>query len=294
MGSSTFNSKSYASYRANTIASKSTREIFSSTTINPEFNPKTIDVRESCDSSVNPESTAIILGLDVTGSMNNVSDATIKGIGTLMEQLHERKPISDPHIMCMGIGDVVCDNAPLQVTQFEADLKIATQLQSIWLENGGGGNQSESYTLPWYFAATKTAIDCHSVRGKKGYLFTIGDERIPATLTQAQINRVIGGAEKDYTAAELLEMVEETYEVFHLMVEQGGNYRRDGKNVVSSWVDVLGQRAIPLNDVARIPEVVISTIMRCEGMDDDAIMAAFDGEAATAVRHSLNLRRPRS
>jgi len=292
MGGSTFNSREYASYSKSTIASKSTREIFTAREINADFDPAKITMRESCDSVANPESTAIIIGLDVTGSMNNVSDATIKGVGTLMEQLHSLKPISDPHIMCMGIGDVSAgDRAPLQATQFEADLKIATQLKEIWLENGGGGNRSESYTLPWYFAATKTEIECHSARGKKGYIFTIGDERINDVLTKEQLNRVMGGgAERGYDAKELLEMAEEQYEVYHLMVEQGMNYRRDGENVVSSWTDVLGERAIPLNDVKRIPEVIISTIMRNEGKTDDEIIAAWDNDgAADSVRHSLNI-----
>ena len=33
----------------------------------------------------------------------------------------------------------------------------------------------------------KTSIDCFEKRGKKGYLFTIGDEQLPPTLTKAQI-----------------------------------------------------------------------------------------------------------
>lgn len=41
--------------------------------------------------------------------------------------------------------------------------------EGVWLGGGGGG--SESYTLPWLFAALHTATDTWSKRGCKGYLF---------------------------------------------------------------------------------------------------------------------------
>ena len=37
-------------------------------------------------------------------------------------------PVADPHMMIMGVGDAWCDRAPLQVTQFEPDIRIAEQL----------------------------------------------------------------------------------------------------------------------------------------------------------------------
>ena len=71
---------------------------------------------------------------DVTGSMGMIADALArKGLGTMVEEILARKPVSDPHIMCMGIGDVLYDRAPLQVTQFEADIRIAEQLEKLWL-----------------------------------------------------------------------------------------------------------------------------------------------------------------
>ncbi len=61
-------------------------------------------------------------------------------------------------MMVMGIGDAWCDRVPLPVTPFETDIRIARQLEQIFLEHGGGGNNFESYNLPWYFAAKRTAI----------------------------------------------------------------------------------------------------------------------------------------
>lgn len=62
----------------------------------------------------------------------------------------------------------------------------------IYFEKGGGGNDCESYTLPWWFAAMHTKCDNYIKRGKKGFLFTIGDECPPEDLSSYEIERVLG------------------------------------------------------------------------------------------------------
>jgi hypothetical protein len=157
MGTARWDPTDWSAYAASTTG-KTTDAVFASRAIDSDLNPFGVAVRESRDSDLNPESTAIIVGLDVTGSMGMIADALArKGLGTMVEEILARKPVSDPHILCMGIGDVLYDRAPLQVTQFEADIRIAKQLEKLWLEKGGGGNSCESYTLPWYFAALHTA-----------------------------------------------------------------------------------------------------------------------------------------
>jgi hypothetical protein len=75
-----------------------------------------------------------------------------------------------------AIGDATCDRAPLQVGQFESDNRMDDDLSRILLEGGGGGQKTESYELAMYFMARHTAADCYEKRGKRGYLFIIGDE----------------------------------------------------------------------------------------------------------------------
>ena len=53
-----------------------------------DLNPFGIAVRESRDSDLNPQSNAIIVGLDVTGSMGMIADALArKGLGTMVEEI---------------------------------------------------------------------------------------------------------------------------------------------------------------------------------------------------------------
>lgn len=267
-------------------ASKSTAQIYSARGMDPSLSPHGIKGRESCDSPDNPNSNAIIVALDVTGSMHTVLDAIArKGLNTLLTEIYNRKPVSDPHVMCMGIGDVAAgDSAPLQITQFEADIRIAQQLEKLYLEGGGGGNGSESYMLAWYFAAHHTTIDCFEKRQKKGYLFTIGDDGPTPRLTRDEIQTVMGyRPEADVDRDQLLTLVSRKWEVFHLTIAQGDTA---SPHVRQQWLELLGENAIWLEDHTRLAEVVVSIIQMREGTDQQAVVDSWDGSTAVVVQRA--------
>ncbi|MGE0251123.1 MAG: hypothetical protein AB7G80_07595 [Dongiaceae bacterium] len=275
---------------AATVATKAPEEIFTSSAMPDELDPLKIKFRESRDSEANPNATPIILACDVTGSMGMIADHIVRqGLGTLVEEIIKRKPVPDPHIMCMGVGDANYDRAPLQVTQFEADIRIAKQLAEIYIEHGGGGNCFESYNLPWFFAATKTRLDCVEKGRRKGLLFTIGDEEAPAPLTADQIRRYVGEDIGEGLSNEaLLEMVGRMYDVFHVIVEEGDYARHSRSSVVKSWNKTLGQgRVIRLSDHTKLAEVIVSAIQAHEGQDKIAVAKSWDGSTGLVVRDAI-------
>jgi hypothetical protein len=267
---------------------KRTEEIFTGSSMHPNLNPYGA-MRESRDSLVNPQANAIIIGLDVTGSMGIIADAMAReGLGTLVEEILKRKPVSDPHILACGIGDSYYDDAPLQVTQFEADIRIADQLKMIWLEKGGGGNSNEGYHLPWYFAAQHTQIDCFEKRNKKGYLFTVGDEEPPQELLASHAKAIFGDSlQRDLSVHELLTLVSRTYHVFHVVVEEGNHARMHLKPVLKKWNALLGQRVLRLKDYRRLAEVVVSAIEVNEGRDRESVARSWSGDTSMVVAHAL-------
>ncbi|NJM11432.1 MAG: VWA domain-containing protein [Synechococcaceae cyanobacterium SM1_2_3] len=293
MGTARWDPADWSAYAAST-KHKSTAAVFAARAIDPALNPFGVTLRESRDSAINPESNAIIVGLDVTGSMGMIADALARnGLGTMVEEILARKPVADPHIMCLGIGDILYDEAPLQVTQFEADIRIARQLEKIWLEKGGGGNCCESYTLPWYFAALHTSIDCFEKRGRKGYLFTVGDEEPPRDLPGAGIARVLGDSpQRDFDSHELLTLVSRMYHVFHVIVEEGSHARHDPRGVRDRWTDLLGQRVIGLSDHTKLAEVIVSAIEVNEGRDRDAVAKSWAKDTAKVVRRAVGALTP--
>jgi len=266
MGSGRFDHTAYANYTS-TTQDFSREQRFTSRGIKEELNPFGVKFRESRDSADNPKSNAIVIALDVTGSMGHISeDIAKKSLGILFNKLYDEQPVSDPHIMFMGIGDVAYDRAPLQVSQFEADIRIVEQLTGLWLEGGGGGNDHESYSFPWYFAAFHTSIDCFEKRGKKGYLFTVGDEEAPPILTKEQIAKVIGiTPQQDYTAEALYNLVSRIYNTYHIIIEEGNYARGDLPAVQNSWNKLIGQNCFSLKDHNKLADGIISIIQRNEG-----------------------------
>lgn len=288
MGSGSFDPKAYHTYASSTVG-KPTADIYGSTGMVDALNPLNVKYRESRDSADNPKSTPLIVGLDVTGSMGMLADVIAReGLGVLFNGILDRKPISDPHVMFMGIGDADYDRAPLQVSQFEADNRIVEQLTQLWLEHGGGGNNSESYHLPWYFAAFHTKHDSIEKRGKRGYLFTVGDEETPEPLTRDQIKRVTGEeVENDLSAAELLEMAQRSYDVFHIIIEEGGHARHYGDRVRQRWAQLLGQRVISLADHQKLAQTIVSAIEVAEGVDAHASVTGWDKKTAEIVHAAV-------
>ena len=273
-------------------STKSQQQIFTSRSMDPDFDPRNLKngVRESCDSTANPASTPIILAVDVTGSMGILAEQIAKNaLGVLVQEIYDRVPVTDPHVLVAAIGDVKCDSAPLQVTQFEADVVLVEQLQRLYIERGGGGNGGESYNLVWWFAANHTKADAITKRGRKGYLFTVGDERVHSFLTPYEVSSVFGDTsviEKPISTEDLFTMVSRDWEVFHLVVEESSAARSEGS--LDQWQGILGERALRLIDHTKLAEVVVSTIQVNEGANKAAVIGSWDGSTALAVKAALD------
>jgi len=261
MGNARWDANDWTSY-TKTVSNKSRKEIFTKREIDPALDPSKIDFRESVDSDANPESTPIILAVDETGSMGRLAEQIIKhDLGVIMKEIYDTKPVRDPHIMCMGVGDAFSDRAPLQVTQFEASVDAITQqVASIYLEANGGSNGGESYSLPWWFATFKVKTDAWRKRNKKGYLFTIGDECVLPIIEAEHIRSFMGvGCQEDIDTEKLLAVTQEYWNVFHLIIKPVNS-----QPVEKTWKRLLGEAAISVRDESYLAQGIVNTIAACE------------------------------
>lgn len=243
---------------------KSASEIFTQIKkreIHTLMDPHGLTKREARDSEAHPNTVPIIVALDLTGSMGHIPHDLIKdGLPTMMSGMIQ-KGVKDATVCFIGVGDHEVDRAPLQVGQFESgDAELDTWLTRTWPEGGGGGNAGESYHLAWLFAAQHTVIDSFEKRGKKGFLFTIGDEPCLDSLSASDIEHFLGyRPQKNFTAAELLKEAQKMYNVYHINVIHGG------RNETDHWTQKLGKNCLNVRDYTTIPTVIADTVVNnCE------------------------------
>lgn len=203
------------------------------------LDPKDLKVRESRDSAAHPTSNAIMVGLDVTGSMGAVVRKIHEKLPLLMGLLTRKSYVSDPQIMFSAIGDAYCDRSPLQVGQFESGAEMETDLSNFHLEGGGGGQNTESYELFAYVGARKTSIDCLEKRGKKGYCFIIGDEKAYPKVKKDQIDRLINvELEADLDTKAVFRELQDKYNVFYIIPKGSSNF--SDKNITNLMLPLSG------------------------------------------------------
>lgn len=286
MGYSRWSNDAYDHLKAS-YSSKSRAHVFSSTSIDKDMSPFGVQFRESRDSDTHPESLAIGVFLDVTGSMGSIPDMLIRHkLGHLMNTLISHG-VPDAHVLFGGIGDLYADKSPLQAGQFEAGTdELNKWLTKTYLEGGGGGQTKESYSLAWLFAARHTSIDCFEKRNQKGFLFTIGDEGDHEQLNSKALTSLLGYQfNENLSAKQVLAEAQRMYHVFHLHIHETATGQT--QSVIDDWKQLLQERVIIVEDYNNIAEIIASTVAVVMGADLKNVVAGFDNTTAKQVTNAL-------
>lgn len=288
MGTGSFTKSSWDTYlhTSGVGRARSADDIFktSRSKIGKDYLPYKV-TRESCDSSDHPESTPIAIGLDVTGSMNRVLEVAAKRVGDTILEIMDRKCVVGPQIMYAAIDDYITTSEKcLQITQFESDIRVAEQMHNLAFLRQGGGNDWESYADLWYFLRYHTKCDAFS-KGRKGVVFTIGDDGIQKTISKYEISEVFGDdVEKDISVKKLLSELNRNWEVYHLNI-LGGSC---SDYVLKQWEEYLGTHSIKVDDVNAIPEIIVSILQTLNGESVDSIVDSWSGSTALSVKNAIS------
>lgn len=242
-------------------------------------------VREARDSTEHPNSTPIAVLFDVTGSMGNVPVTLQKRLPDLLGLLTRGGYAQDPQILVGAIGDDQYDSVPLQVGQFESDNRIDQQLRDLYLESGGGGDRCEGYALAAHFLATRARLDSLDKRGRKGYLFLIGDEANKARLYARSVQQFIGDDQmEDLDVRDVYRRLEEKFHVYFIVPKLTSYY--DEPWLEEHWRAIVGERFLKLEDPEAVCDLIALTIgimedsiTLDEGLDDLAKLGSASGAA---------------
>lgn len=276
MGSSTFDRAEFKSYSRsmgktyNPTTNRVEGQVYRSMMLNEQLNPKNV-IRECCNSEEHPNTIPVILALDVTGSMGDACQETAEALGVIMEQLYTK--FKDIEIMVMGIGDLAYDNAPIQISQFESDVRIAEWLDKIYMEHGGGGNSYESYTAAWYMGLRHTKLDAYDKQGRKGIIITMGDEPLNPYLPKSELSNVTGDSlQGDIETKDLFKDASEKFDIYHIAVDSPQNSYSYYKNrIKESFGNLLGQRFM-ISTIGKLGDTICDCIANSV---DNGISSSF-------------------
>lgn len=254
------------------MASASVQEVYRENRLNPLLNPKNV-VRECLDTEEHPETIPVILALDVTGSMGSAATMCASKLDEIMKELYDK--VKDVEFLMMGIGDLACDDAPIQASQFESDIRILDQTTKVYFEGGGGGNSYESYTAAWYFGLHNTKLDCWK-RGKKGIIITMGDEPLNPYLPGRRLSEVLGTSTQDVDTEVLYKEVCEKYDVYHIAITNNSCYNRYKDEIKDSWGKLLNQHLI-IATSNELPKIISEIVAEHENNYSNTVTVTEEG-----------------
>lgn len=277
MGSGTVSHSSMRTYASSlgrsydSSTGRVTGQEFVARRIDPSLDPRNFKVRECVNSDEHPNTIPVILGLDVTGSMGEACSETAAALGTIIMNLY--KKFSDIEFCIMGIGDLAYDRAPVQMSQFESDIRIAESLDKIYMEKGGGGNGFESYTAAWYMGLKRTKLDCFDKQHRKGIIITMGDEPLNPYLPCENLNDAVNATEETHVETPALyNEASKKFDIFHIAVDSPRDcYQSYKTDVDNSFGQLLGARykVASIDNLAQVIEDCITESV--QGINSDSV-----------------------
>jgi len=239
-----------------------------------KLNTLNVRTRECFDSDDHPNSTPVAIMFDVTGSMGSIPRRLQDKLTNLFGLLLRKGYCEDPQILVGGIGDSRTDRFPIQISQFEADNRVDAALENIILEGNGGGQSMEGYELAFWALGNLPNLDSVNKRGKRGYLFVIGDEMSYDTVRPSDVKVRIGEEiSEPVSLVDAINAAQENFEVFWIYPSETSYYRQGfhekWRRIFEQTNHGSGERVLVVDDIENICEVIGSTIGLMEGAVDD-------------------------
>lgn len=214
--------------------------------------------RESRDPDEFTESTPIVIAFDVTGSMGGNPAILQKELGKVEEMISLQGIVNGPQVAIGAWGDTHCDRVPIQFSQFEADNRIDDNLDNVFIEGGGGGNDGETCTALVWYVANHVVTDAWEKRGKRGYMFLIGDESA-LSVTSAQARAFLGEPQPhSITPKSAFDAAKERWDTYFLLID---NWSARSQRSHQKYVDLLGEDHVIILETTKSAPAVIASII---------------------------------
>lgn len=208
----------------------------------------------------------IVLAFDVTGSMGTLPKILSDKLPMLAGQLAIREYLRQPMISLAAIGDIRSDTAPIQVTDFVEPRHLDSQLERLFFEGFGGGNDQESYEFTAYAYAERSELP----EAQTPFFIFTGDEGFRPTLAASDLERHFD--EKHARAIDAKEVFDKLKQVYHGNVikirRSYGSAHTDGR-IQRQWEEALGaDYIVPITDDQAIGDITLGVLAVRGGATD--------------------------
>jgi hypothetical protein len=232
-------------------------------------------LRHSVDSSVLPlnrtlktdSPSPVVVAIDCTGSWRDWFDVIYQKMPMFYGQLTLAGILEKPAISYCFIGDAKHDRSPLQVTDFGEGDTLDAKLESLWHENGGGGNGVESYELAAFYYLNRCAL---KAAVKPVFLF-LGDEGYYSDIYAETVRDIIGGKMgESMDSASVMRQLARKFDTCVIRKDCSDSYGADGENQSQAmWQAAFGTpRVIKLNDPRAVIDTMLGAISLMVGKSD--------------------------
>jgi hypothetical protein len=241
-----------------------------------------------------PAKCPVVYAFDVTGSMGNLPRIIYDKMPMIAGQIAECGYLRDPQISLAAIGDILSDQAPLQIAEFSLIRKLDDWLQRIWLEGNGGGQAQESYEYTAFYYARM----CELNGAEAPFFIFTGDEGFRETLYGSDLTRHFGGKQQNVEAEDVFKELQQKFKgnVFLIRRQYGGE---QNDKIQAQWEKALGKEyVVPLKSDQAIADVTLGVFALMTGsrtldayLDDlkTKRTVAQSDERVAEMRESLKL-----
>lgn len=216
----------------------------------------------------------VIIVIDVTGSMEEWP-GTIFGKLPYLDTLTRQGYLGDDAvILFMAVGDATCDTYPLQGHTFAQGIDLEEELSpdKIKIEQGGGGQRTESYELAALYALHNISMP----NAQRPIMIFLGDEAPYDKVNPALAQKSAKVTTEQISTVELFTQLKSKFAVYFIQKPYGHStadslqsFDFESKAIHEEWLKLLGEDHIAiLPDPNRVVDVIFGILARESGKID--------------------------
>ena len=198
----------------------------------------------------------LVIVCDVTGSMGEWPATIFSKLPYL--EIEGREYLGDDMEICFAaVGDIFCDEYPLQARPFTKGTALKDELAKLVIE-AKGGDAPESYDMAALYFARNVSMP----KAFRPILIMIGDELMHEVVDPVKAEELVyAKVTGRITVESIFEELKQKYSVYYIRKGDTQDSRRDP--VHKRWAELIGEdHIVPLPEAGRVVDVIFGILAK--------------------------------